>query len=121
MNAPPIDHVELGLSRIPSQFQEATKFRAYLSALLTLTNQIESAFQSLYLLSSIDDMGGTNLDVIGVIVGVSRKVDTVVSLSYFGFADTGYYATTYGEKGHPEIGSRFYEKGEPYLGTTILQ
>lgn len=116
-----IDHVTLGLSRVAKQYQESTKFKAFLTALLSLSNNVETALQSLRLLPSVEDMSGVNLDVIGSIVGVSRIVDFVVTAYYFGFEDTGYYATCFGEEGDPSIGARFYEEGELYTGNTLLQ
>jgi hypothetical protein len=121
MSTTAIDHVALGLSRVAKQYEESPKFRAFLTALLTLSNQVEETLNALFLLPSIDDMGGVNLDVIGDIVGVSRTVSNVVVLKYFGFEDTGYYATCFGEEGIPNIGSRFYEEGESFASTTLLQ
>jgi hypothetical protein len=44
-----------------------------------------------------------------------------VSLTWFGFADTGAWATCFGEEGRPSIGSRFYEEGESIYSTSLLQ
>jgi hypothetical protein len=115
-----IDHRALGLSRVAAQYQNSPKFLAYLAALLALSNEVEATLSSLALLPDIDAMTGVNLDTIGIIVGVSRNVGNIVELTFFGFADTGYYATCFGEEGHPNIGSRFYEEGEPYLGSSVL-
>lgn len=123
MSASVIDHVQLGLSRVAKQFQESPNFLAFLTALLSVNNEIENVLQSMYMLPDVDSMSGVNLDVIGAIVGANRQVSNVVLLNYFGFTDTGSgaYVTPFGEQGIPNIGARFYEENEQYLSTTILQ
>jgi|GEM_PF-757735 len=115
----PIDHLALGLSRVITQYSESPKFLAYLSAMLSMANDVEATLQSLYSLPDIDSMEGVNLDVIGQIVGVTREIPDSVQLTFFGFA--GYsYETVFGELGQLGIGSRFYELGETYTGTSTL-
>ena len=118
---PVIDHSALAQSRVLSQFSESTNFLAFIDGLMQLTNDIEACLQSMQSLADIDGMEGVQLDVIGIIVGTSRNVSGVVTLTWFGFADTGTYATTFGEEGNPGVGSRFYEEGEALSSTTILQ
>lgn len=116
-----IDHQQLGLSRIIQQFRESPKFNAFISGLMALSNDVEACLQQMQYLADIDMMSGANLDVIGIIVGVSRIVPDVVELSWFGFEDTGTWATVFGEEGIPNIGSRFFEEGETIFSTTLLQ
>lgn len=73
-----IDHVSLGLSRVTMQYKDASKFKAWLSAVLALSNEQESCLLSMRSLSLIDEMEGANLDVIGFVVGADRIVDNVV-------------------------------------------
>lgn len=116
-----IDHVQLGLTRVAQQFAEKVRFLAWLTAILTQANDIEGALQQMQYLPNIDMMEGVNLDVIGIIVGVSRIVPDVVTSTWFGFDDTGTWATVFGEEGQPNIGSRFYEESESIFSTTLLQ
>jgi hypothetical protein len=116
-----IDHAALGQSRILQQFRESGNFTAFLTGILSLSNQIEAGYQEMLYMASIDDMSGANLDTIGVIVGISRNVSGVVTLTWFGFEDTGAWATCFGEESDQSIGSRFFEEGEIYASTTILQ
>lgn len=118
---PAIDHVQLGLSRVIEQYRESPKFNAFLAGVLELSNEVEACLLQMQYLADIDIMTGANLDVIGVIVGVSRIVPNVVTLSWFGFQDTGTWATVFGEEGIPNIGSRFYEENESIFSTTLLQ
>lgn len=116
-----IDHVALGQSRVLSQYFDSPNFLAYLQAYLDLSNNLEQCFQDMQYLADIDRMSGTNLDVIGIIVGASRFVGFVVTLTWFGFDDTGYYATPFGELSDPSIGSRFYEEHEVISSTTLVE
>lgn len=116
-----LDHQQLGLSRILQQFKESPKFNAFISGLMALSNDVEACLQQMQHMADIDMMEGTNLDVIGIIVGVSRIVPDVVSFTWFGFDDTGTWATVFGEEGQPSIGSRFYEESESIFSTTLLQ
>ncbi len=68
----PIDHAALGLSRVAAQYQNSTDFLAYLTAILTLDNELESVFQQVAQQVDIDLAEGVNLDTIGAIVGISR-------------------------------------------------
>lgn len=115
------DHVVLGLSRILQQHQESPKFVAFIRGLLEGANQIEQTLEDMESLASVDLMAGVNLDVIGIIVGAGRLIDGVVTSTWFGFEDTGTYATVFGEEGIPNIGARFYEEGESLSSTSLLQ
>lgn len=121
MSIPIIDHVALGLSRVLEQFKQKARFLAWLSALLSQANDVEACLQQMQYLADIDKMSGVNLDVIGIIVGASRLIPDVVQLQWFGFDDTGSYATCFGEEGKPNIGARFYEEGETIYSTSLLQ
>lgn len=117
----PVDHVQLGVSRILQQFKESPNLIAFLSGILALSNQMEAGFMQMLNLANVDLMYGYHLDRIGIIVGASRYVNGVVTLSWFGFEDTGAWATCFGEESDPSVGSRFFEEGEIFESTTILQ
>lgn len=103
-----------------SQFSESTNFLGFLAAFLVISNEIEQCYLDMSHLADIDAMQGYNLDVIGIIVGASRYVSGVVTLKWFGFEDTGIYATVFGEESDHSIGSRFFEEGEVLSSTTIV-
>jgi hypothetical protein len=120
-----LDHRSLGTSRVATQFSASTKFLLVVYVLTTLANEIEDLLLSLGNLADVDQMRGVNLDTIGEIVGVSRFISGVVTLSFFGFSEEAdgthlYYVTVFGEASDLSIGSRFYEEGEPYTATSIL-
>jgi hypothetical protein len=123
MSTPAFDHVSVGQGRVITQFRDAPKFNAWLAGLLDISNELQLCFETLQYISSIDQMTGYWLDVIGIIVGCNRFVPNVVLLDWFGFADTGdgSYSTCFGEEGIQNIGARFYEEKENIYNTTLLQ
>lgn len=114
-----IDHKAQAIERLALQYKESAKFVAYLRALMEQPNELEAVFSKVEEISDIDLAEGVNLDVIGDIVGVSRIVKNVISVAFFGFADT-LGALTYGEEGSTSIGGRFRDEAEPYTGTSVL-
>jgi Protein of unknown function (DUF2612) len=84
----PIDHVVLGLSRVTQEYQQAPDFLAYLSALLVAPADIEAAGQAVEASLDIDVAVGTQLDLIGRLIGLSRDVPNGYPLPFFGFLDT---------------------------------
>lgn len=119
MSSTPIDHHETGRSRVATQYTASEKFLAYIRALLDSSAELEAVLQRVAEQADIDLAEGVNLDVIGEIVGISRIIPSSVQFSFFGFQDTP-AALGFGEEGEPGIGARFYDEGEPYLGTTVL-
>lgn len=92
---------------------------AYIDALATPANELETAFQSLAFLPDIDTMTGVNLDVIGEIVGIGRILPDSIAVQFFGFSGQP-GATVFGENGVLGIGARFREEGEPETATSVL-
>lgn len=119
MSSTPIDHKELGLSRIATQYLDSQKFRAYIEALLEPLQELEDVLQLIALQSGIDEAEGVNLDVIGDIVGVSRIIPDSIAVQFFGFqGQPG--ANVFGEEGVLGIGSRFRDELEPDTATSVL-
>lgn len=119
MTAAIIDHLAVGRSRVAAQYTESQKFLAYIRALLASSAELEAIFQKVAEQVDIDLAEGVNLDVIGEIVGISRIIPASVQLAFFGFQDNA-AALNFGEEGSQGIGARFYDEGEPYLATSVL-
>lgn len=79
-DVPPIGHVALGLSRVIQQYQLAPKLRAFLTAILQQSDDLETAANGFDDILDPTIMTGANLDVIGRIVGVSRVLQTNITL-----------------------------------------
>lgn len=119
MTAATIDHLAVGRSRVAAQYTESQKFLAYIRALLASSAELEAVLQKVAEQVDIDLAEGVNLDVIGEIVGISRIIPASVQLAFFGFQDNA-AALNFGEEGSQGIGARFYDDGEPYLATSVL-
>lgn len=110
----PIDHLTLGLSRVTQEYHGQPNFTAYLTALLVAPADLETAGQAIEESLDIDVAVGTQLDLIGRLIGLSRNVPNGYPLPFFGFLDTPEglpYGDTIGGGG-----GLFYELGA--LGTT---
>ena len=119
MTAATMDHLAVGRGRVAAQYTESQKFLAYIRALLASSAELEAVLQKVAEQVDIDLAEGVNLDVIGEIVGISRIIPASVQLAFFGFQDNA-AALNFGEEGSQGIGARFYDEGEPYLATSVL-
>lgn len=69
-----IDHKQLAISRLASQFKESPQLISYIKCLLIEANTLESVFSDLITKRWIDTATGQNLDVLGTIVGQKRNI-----------------------------------------------
>lgn len=114
-----INHKELAVSRLATQYKESINLINYIKALLTEADTLEEVFQDLLEKRWIDTAEGVNLDIIGVIVGQSRGVADADAFEYFGFLPN-VIAKSFGKFGDPLIGARFRSFGEPIVGVRFL-
>lgn len=80
-----INHEELAISRLATQFRESTNLINYIKALLSEADTLEAVFQSLLNDRWIDTAVGIQLDILGSIVGQSRIIIDASNVFYFGF------------------------------------
>ena len=66
--------VELGLTRVAKQFQNSPDFLAYIEALLVPWIELAAALAQVATITDIDLSEGTQLDVLGDLVGILRTV-----------------------------------------------
>lgn len=119
MTAITIDHSQLGLSRLALQYYESANFRAYITALLQHSVDLEALFQKMALQVDIDIAEGVNLDVIGIIVGRSRIIPLAIPIGFFGFeGQPG--VLSYGDEGVLGVGGRFRDESEPSFASSVL-
>lgn len=119
MTSTTIDHLAVGRSRVATQYTESQKLLAFIRALLASSVELEDVLQKVAEQVDIDLAEGVNLDVIGEIVGISRIIPASVQLAFFGFQDN-VAALNFGEEGALGVGARFFDEGEPYLATSVL-
>ena len=120
-----LDHKAQALSRIITQYREARRLLAIVERKALIFQTLEDVLLYFEKLADIDLMEGYNLDVIGDIVGISRRIPKGVLLPFFGFNDTP-AGENFGEEDNPAIGARFWNgepndlTSEPYTSTTVL-
>lgn len=101
-----INHKELAISRLATQFRESTNLIRYIGALLIEANTLEQVFCDLLEKRWIDTAEGVNLDIIGAIVGQSREFIDAEIFDYFGFFDNS-QAQSFGSLIDNSVGGRF--------------
>ena len=117
--ATPIDHEELAISRLVSQFREATTLIAYIQALLSEANTLEEVGHSLITGRSLDGAVGVQLDILGEIVGQPRVLIDATTTPYFGFQGAP-NAQSFGDINDPTVGGRFRSVDEQATGYRTL-
>lgn len=121
-----IDHKALAISRLATQFRESVNLIAYIQALLTEADNIESVIQDLCARYNIDTSSGVNLDIIGAIVGQSREFVDAEIFDYFFLEDIDSpgggpaNAKGFGDLNNPSAGGRFIGLGESTIGLRLL-
>lgn len=113
-----IDHIALGLSRIVTQYQGQPNFTAFVTSILDGPQNLETAMQDVLSSVDIDVAVGSQLDLLGDIVGMSRTLLDTITSPFFGF-DSIPNALPYGD----EIfggGGLFYEEGAPAVQTFLV-
>ena len=114
-----IDHKELAVSRLATQFRESVNLISYIKVLLLEANNLEQVFNDLLEKRWIDTAEGIQLDILGSIVGQTREFIDAEIFGYFGFA-TNSISQSFGTLLDPGIGGRFKLIGEATVGTRQL-
>lgn len=113
-----IDHVALGLSRITTEYRGQPDFTAYITALMGAPSEIDVAGEAILASLDIDVAIGSQLDLIGNIVGIPRSVPEAQPAPFFGFTDTA-NSLPYGDAIFGG-GGAFYDGSSPALVTLLL-
>ena len=115
----PINHRELAESRLATQFKESVNLISYIKALLLESDSLEEVFRNLLTDRWIDTAEGTNLDIIGSIVGQPRILVDALIINYFGFLPNS-GASSFGSVSNVSLGGRFRSKEESTTGNRKL-
>lgn len=119
MSSQPLNHEELAISRLATQYYESTNFRAYIKALMAYSQELEDLFQLMALQTDLTVAEGVNLDVIGIILGRPRLIPESVPIGFFGFlGQPG--VRSYGQEGDISKGGRFRGEQESAFATSVL-
>lgn len=107
-----INHKELAISRLLTQYRESINLINYIETLLTEADKLEDVFHTLLNDRYIDTAYGIQLDILGEIVGQSRNIKNAFIHQYFGFQDGGQHVGGFGYK--------FYVSGDPFYSNLTL-
>lgn len=107
-----IDHEELAISRLITQYRESVNLINYIKTLLVEANNLEDVFQDLLTERYLDTAIGVQLDILGEIVGQSRNIKNANIHKYFGFNGGGQHV---GGFLYP-----FFEPGDPLFSNLEL-
>ena len=114
-----IDHKELAISRLATQFRDSTNLIAYIRALLLEADTLEEVFRDLLTSRWIDTAEGVQLDILGSIIGQTREFIDAEIFEYFGFFNN-FQAQSFGTIGNPSVGGRFRAVDESTTGLRLL-
>lgn len=114
-----INHKDLAVSRLATQYRDSVKLIAYIKSLLYEADTLEQVFKDLLEKRWIETATGVNLDILGSIVGQTREFIDAEIFEYFGFADNP-IAQSFGTLSDPGLGGRFIEIGESTVGIRLL-
>lgn len=101
-----IDYLSQGRGRVTEQFKNKPVFDAYLKLALDALNDIQGVYKDLMQLRSIETATGSQLDLIGEIVGQERTLVNYNAFPYFGF-DGATAAETFGTVSDSSVGGVF--------------
>lgn len=104
---------------ITSEHATKSNFMALVGLLANGVGDVTSLTQGIPQDFDLDSAVGVQLDTVGLWVGQSRVINGVITVGFFGFADT-LGAKTFGELNNASAGGPFWDLGEQYTTTTVL-
>lgn len=113
-----INHKELAISRLATQFRESTNLKAYIETLLNESDNLETVFQDLLEDRYVDTAVGAQLDIVGALVGQPRGYIDAILIGYFGFSPNP-LAESFGTLSDPSVGGRFVSTDEIVEGRRL--
>ena len=119
MSIDKIDHEVQAISRLLTEFSEASTLHGYIKALLSEANPLEQVLCDILNQRTIDNASDFTLDVIGALVGQSRVLIDATLLVYFGY-DGAINADSYGDLDDGSLGARYLSLGEDTTGNRTL-
>lgn len=114
-----IEHKELAISRLATQFKDSVNLINYIRTLLVESDNLEQVFRDLLEKRWVETAEGVQLDILGSIVGQDREVIEGSLFSYFGFSGN-ILSNTFSSFNDVSIGGRFKAKNESETGLRRL-
>lgn len=104
---------------ITGEHADKPKFTAMVAEVCNGIGDITACLDGMSAAFDLDSAMGAQLDIVGLWIGVSRIVPSVLTVQYFGFSDNT-NALGFGEVSNPSAGGAFYEQGESFSTSTSL-
>lgn len=114
-----INHEELAISRLATQFRESVNLIDNIKLLVSEDDLLESVICDVIEKRYLENATGVQLDIIGEIVGQTRELIESSGFDYFGF-NTALDATSFTDYNDNSLGGRFRGFGEATTGVRIL-
>lgn len=114
-----IDHSEIAIGRLVTQFKEAKNLISYIRNIISESQELENVFHDILDKRWIDTSEGIQLDILGEIVGQPRILIDGNIFTYFGF-DTNPSSDSFGTLSDSSIGSSFASIGTVLIGNRSL-
>ncbi len=106
-------------SLITSEHNQKPMFMAMVGAVTGAVAAVTAGIQSIQPAFDLNQAVGKQLDVLGQWIGQERTVENVLVLGFFGFADDP-AALGFGERTDISVGGIWYNLGETFTGSTVL-
>lgn len=106
-----VDYLSEGRGRVTEQFKTLPVFDAYLKLALDPMVELQGVYKDLMQMRSIETASGSQLDLIGSIVGQSRTLVNYNALPFFGF-DGAVAAETFGSSTDNTLGGVWRSSGQ---------
>jgi hypothetical protein len=102
---PKINHKDLAIERLITQYTESPVLQGYIRALLSESDDLEQVFCDILDKRTIDEANGKVLDVIGDLVGQPRELIDAQLLTFFGYEDADIPTPPPGTGGYGSLAS----------------
>lgn len=114
-----IDYLNLMKSNITEAFKDKVVFNKFLELFSAQAGDIQASLKDLMQKRSIDTATGSQLDIIGRIVGQDREIVNAAAFPYFGFEGAP-LAQSYGDLENPRFGGYYWDITQQLSGNVRL-
>lgn len=113
------DYLTIARTRTTEQFKSEGVFDRYLQLLIGGFQDVQTVYNDLMKLRSVDTATGAQLDIIGNIVGQDRELIAADLYDFFGMQGA-LNAFPMGDRNDPTVGGIFYSAGTDFGGNVQL-
>ena len=114
-----IDHEQLAISRLATQYRESTLLHEYLKIIISEANELEQTACDILEKRVFGEATAAQLDIIGELVGQPREIITATAGPFFGFQGNP-VAGSFGTVADPGIGAPFRSSTQSPTTTRLV-